>query len=109
MHFVAQREDGLVRSFESVQESGLWINGGYFMFRQAIFDYIAEGEDLIDQPFQRLIKNELLVTYRCGGFCMSMDTLRERQVLETLAESGRPPWAVWQHAESRLPVRGQLD
>jgi glucose-1-phosphate cytidylyltransferase len=107
-HLVTQGADGLVASFESVQATGLWVNGGYFILRQAIFDYMEEGDELVVQPFQRLIKEDQLITYPHEGFWAPMDTLRERQTLAAMAESGRPPWAVWLHRETRVPAARRL-
>jgi glucose-1-phosphate cytidylyltransferase len=95
-HFVSQRENGLVTSLMAPRTSGLWVNGGYFIFRQEIFDYIGEGEELVEQPFQRLIKHQQLVTFPHEGFWAPMDTLRERQELESLFARGQAPWAIWQ-------------
>lgn len=98
---VTQLPDGSVSSFEPVERSGLRINGGFFILRRQIFDYFAPGDELVVQPFQRLVDAGLLMTYPYEGFWAPMDTLRERRRLEELAGSGRPPWAVWQQAESR--------
>jgi glucose-1-phosphate cytidylyltransferase len=95
-HFVSQRENGLVTSLMAPRTSGLWVNGGYFIFRQEIFDYIGEGEELVEQPFQRLIEHQQLVTFPHEGFWAPMDTLRERQELESLFARGQAPWAIWQ-------------
>jgi glucose-1-phosphate cytidylyltransferase len=94
-HFVTHEEDGLVTSIQSVKNSNVRINGGYFLLRQELFDYIHEGEELVEQPFQRLIKEGLLIAYRYDGFWAAMDTLRDREQLEAMVETGRPPWAVW--------------
>lgn len=83
---------GAVRRFRSSQESDIWINGGYFIFRKEIFDYINEGEELVLEPFERLIESDQLLAYRHEGFWRAMDTLRDRQVLEELVERGEMPW-----------------
>jgi glucose-1-phosphate cytidylyltransferase len=93
---VTMRNDGLVGGIEPAENADIWINGGYFMFRQAIFDYIGEGEELVREPFQRLIDEEQLVAYQYQGFWAPMDTLKDHETLEGLFHSGRPPWAVWQ-------------
>jgi glucose-1-phosphate cytidylyltransferase len=62
-HFVSQRETGQVTALTPPKLSGLRVNGGYFIFRQEIFDYIGEGEELVEQPFQRLIEDEQLIAY----------------------------------------------
>jgi glucose-1-phosphate cytidylyltransferase len=94
-HVVTHEGDGLVTGISDVNGSDLWIHGGCFIFRQAIFDYLGDGEDLVEEPFQRLIAADQLVTYRYEGFWTAVDTLKDLQNLETLNESGRPPWAVW--------------
>ena len=56
-HVISTSADGHVKSIRHVDRSGIRINGGFFVFKNRIFDYINEGEDLVDEPFQRLIKN----------------------------------------------------
>jgi glucose-1-phosphate cytidylyltransferase len=99
-HIVRQREDGLVSSFQDVKRSDIWINGGYFIFRPSIFDYLGEGEELVEEPFQRLITDKMLITYPYKGFWAPMDTLKDREMLEDLNERGSPPWAVWERQGS---------
>ena len=99
-HIVEVDTDRLVRAFHDVSVSDLWINGGYLIFRQAIFDYLGDGEDLAHEPFQRLIAERKLIAYRHQGFWAPMDTLKDRQLLEQLYEQGNPPWMVWQRSES---------
>ena len=93
--FISQRENGLVSSITNPKDSGLWVNGGYFMFRPELFDYIEDGDELVIEPFQRLMAERKLITYPYEGFWAPMDTLRDRQNLESLFERGRAPWAVW--------------
>ena len=80
------------RRFRASQESEIWINGGYFIFRNEIFDYIQEGEELVLEPFNRLIEDGQLMAYKYDGFWRAMDTLRDRQVLEEMVERGDTPW-----------------
>ena len=70
----------------------LWINGGFFIFRSEIFDFMREGEELVVEPFNRLIEKDMLMAYKYEGFWRPMDTLRDRQVLEEMAERGDIPW-----------------
>jgi len=81
-----------VQRLRSSQESDIWINGGYFIFRNQIFDFIKEGEELVLQPFERLIAAGQLMAYKYEGFWRAMDTLRDRQVLEDMVEKGEMPW-----------------
>jgi glucose-1-phosphate cytidylyltransferase len=84
--------DGRVREFRTSTTSDLWINGGYFVFRREIFDFMRDGEELIIEPFQRLIEADKLMAYKYEGFWRSMDTLRDWQVLEDMVEKGNMPW-----------------
>jgi glucose-1-phosphate cytidylyltransferase len=94
-HFVRAREDGTVIDLEDTDAIDLRINGGYFVFRREIFDYIRDGEDLVAEPFQRLIRERALLGYRYSGFWRSMDTFKDKQALDDLCASGRAPWEVW--------------
>jgi glucose-1-phosphate cytidylyltransferase len=91
-HLADFDEGGLVRQLRSSQQSDIWINGGYFIFRNKIFDFIQEGEELVLQPFERLIAEGQLMAYKYEGFWRAMDTLRDRQVLEDMVERGEMPW-----------------
>jgi glucose-1-phosphate cytidylyltransferase len=95
-HFVHFKGDGLVSRIEDVETSDIWINGGHFMFRREIFDYMQPGEELVVEPFRRLIRADELMAYRYRGFWAPMDTLKDVHMLESLWQSGIPPWAVWQ-------------
>jgi glucose-1-phosphate cytidylyltransferase len=95
-HVVGMQEDGVVERIDDVSVADIWINGGYMILRKEIFDYIGEGEELVQEPFQRLIKEDLLLGYRYEGFWAPMDTLKDLQRLESMHETGRPAWAIWQ-------------
>jgi glucose-1-phosphate cytidylyltransferase len=66
------------------------------MFRREIFDYLRPGEELVEEPFARLIADDQLTAVQYRGFWAPMDTLKDVQNLESMYEGGRPPWAVWQ-------------
>jgi glucose-1-phosphate cytidylyltransferase len=91
-HLAEFDKQGTVRGFRSSQQSDIWINGGYFIFRNEIFDCIRDGEELVVEPFNRLIEGGHLMVYRYEGFWRAMDTLRDRQVLEEMVERGEMPW-----------------
>jgi glucose-1-phosphate cytidylyltransferase len=84
--------DGRVARFRTSDRSEIWINGGYFIFRREIFDYMREGEELVAEPFARLIAENQLMAHKHEGFWRSMDTLRDRQILEDMVEQGKMPW-----------------
>jgi len=92
-HVVSLGEGNDVLQIRDVAEASLWINGGYFVFRREIFDYLQPGEDLVDQAFGRLIAENKLTAYPYEGFWAPMDTLKDKQTLESLLELGDPPWA----------------
>jgi len=101
--FHVVRFDGrdVVQAVDDIAAADVWINGGFFVFRNDLFDYLEEGEDLVQQPFQRLIEQEQLVAYRHEGFWAPMDTLKEKQQLEGMLERGNGPWRVW--ADAAVP------
>lgn len=92
-HLAEIGPSGKVERFRTSDRSDIWINGGYFIFRREIFDYMRPGEELVLEPFERLIKDDQLMAYKHTGFWRSMDTLRDRQVLEDMVEQGRMPWS----------------
>jgi len=103
-HIVSAGEDGLVTGIEAAQKANLWINGGFFVFKQAIFDYMQDGDELVEAPFQRLIDGQQLITYQNPGFWACMDTFKEKKLLDELHARGKPAWAVW---ENGAPARSK--
>jgi glucose-1-phosphate cytidylyltransferase len=91
-HIVEFNDSDVVHRLRTSQESEIWINGGYFIFRGEIFEHIRDGEELVLEPFKRLISAGLLMGYKYEGFWRAMDTLRDRQVLEEMVERGETPW-----------------
>lgn len=100
-HIVSIGEDSAVESITESRRSGLWINGGFFIFKQAIFDYIEAGEELVYEPFDRLMKLDQLTTYRYEGFWAGMDTFKDRQDLDDLYSRGGARWEVWKDSPRR--------
>jgi glucose-1-phosphate cytidylyltransferase len=94
-HFVRRAADGRVLSVDDVVKANAWINGGYFVFTNEIFDYIRAGEELVEQPFERLIGAGKLFTIEYGGFWRCIDTFKDLQALENLMSCGSAPWMVW--------------
>lgn len=91
-HIADIEPDGRVREFRTSDRSDIWINGGYFLLRPGVFDYMQEGEELVLEPFSRLIEANQLMAYKHEGFWRSMDTLKDRQILEDMVELGKMPW-----------------
>ena len=105
-HSVEVDADRHVTSIRDVRDSDIWINGGYFVLRREIFEYMNPGDELVHEPFERLIDERRLLAYRYEGFWAPMDTLKDKQDLETLAESGAPPWALWEQTPDDVGTNG---
>jgi glucose-1-phosphate cytidylyltransferase len=105
-HLVESDSECNVTSINHAATSHTWINGGYFVFRQRIFDYIRPGEDLVDEPFARLIAAKELITIRHDGFWACMYTFKERQVLEDLWSKGGAPWHKWSKIGQKATAPG---
>jgi glucose-1-phosphate cytidylyltransferase len=91
-HVVHAGEDGVVRLVEDMQRADVWINGGFMVLRRDILGEINPGEELVIEPFARLIERGELLAYRYEGFWEPMDTIKDKQRLDALAETGNPPW-----------------
>ncbi len=91
-HVAAVDDNNLVTAMHPIGRSGLWINGGYFVLRKDIFDYIAPGEELVMEPFQRLLAQQKLIGHVHDGFWACMDTFKDKQMFDTMHASGDMPW-----------------
>jgi glucose-1-phosphate cytidylyltransferase len=95
-HVVEFGADTRITGLRSVTDlPGAWINGGYFVLRQDVFDVLHKDEDLVGHAFPRLIAKNQLKAVPYDGFWAAMDTLKERSALEDMHRSGDKPWAVW--------------
>lgn len=75
---------------------GAWINGGFFVLEPGVMDYIESDQTVFEAgPMQRLAEDGQLSAYRHAGFWQAMDTLRDKELLESLWADGRAPWRVW--------------
>ncbi len=107
-HIVSWNNDALVESIHPVSDSGMWINGGFFAFKQAIFDYIQEKEELVVEPFQRLIQAQELIAYKNQGFWACMDTFKEKTMFDEMYSKGNTPWTIWDTSPQQLIHHRQL-
>jgi glucose-1-phosphate cytidylyltransferase len=75
---------------------GAWVNGGFFVLSPKVLDYI-EGDQIIWErdPLERLAKDGQLSAFKHHGFWQAMDTLRDKNYLEDLWNSGKSPWKIW--------------
>jgi glucose-1-phosphate cytidylyltransferase len=94
-HTVEADDSGVVSSMGEMSNGEVWINGGFFVLRREILDYVQEGEDLVEQPFARLVGKNLLATYRHSGFWQQMDNFKDKIAFDRMEAGGRCPWMVW--------------
>lgn len=94
-HAVRSGDNGLVTSIESLSRSDTWVNGGFFVLHRDIFDYIREGEELVEKPFERLIGMRKLWTKKHYGFWGAMDTFKDKIAFDRMEARDDCPWAVW--------------
>src|SRR4249919_3349535 len=87
-----------VEGFVDKPRSEHWINGGFFCFEPAVLDYLDEGSVLEREPLERLAADGQLRAFHHEGFWDCMDTYKDTVVLNSLWESGDPPWTVWPRA-----------
>ena len=87
--------DGMVSSIGPITDQELLVNGGFFVFRKEIFDYINEGDELVEQPFQRLIAARRLSAFRWNGFWRCMDTFKDKITFDRMEARRECPWMVW--------------
>ena len=100
-HRVTMDPDGSVRSIRDARDADFRINGGFFVFKHGIFDYIRPGEELVHEPFERLIEEKQLTAYRYDGFWSCMDTFKEKQQFDDMYARGEVPWEVWRKPVAR--------
>lgn len=99
--------DGKVGKISPLSQSDIWINGGFFVFRKDVFRYINDGEELVREPFQRLIGQRALLAHRAKCFWQCMDTFKDKQSLEELNVT-TAPWKVWgQPIPAKISTRAE--
>lgn len=92
-------EKGLVHSFkEKPKGDGNWINGGFFVLKPEVFNYLDEGSNLVmweDAPLENLAKDKQMYIYKHHGFWRCMDALRDKVILEDLWGTHQAKWKIW--------------
>jgi glucose-1-phosphate cytidylyltransferase len=106
-HVISTREDGIVTDIKHVNNSETRINGGFFAFKTEIFKYINEGEELVVEPFQRLIETEELLAYKYDNFWACMDTFKDKQMFDDMYSQGKSIWEVWK-SPNKLGVKSSI-
>jgi len=94
-HIVHTDEEGSVHDIQHIRDAGVWINGGFFILKTSIFDYMEAGEELVEQPFRRLIKENQLYAHKYEGYWACIDTFKEKQSLDDMVARGETPWRIW--------------
>jgi glucose-1-phosphate cytidylyltransferase len=96
-HLVSLQEGdtNLVSGIHSINSGSVRINGGFFILNRKIFDYIGVKEELVGEPFRRLVEEKQLIGYPYDGFWASMDTFKDKEQLENYCTGGVAPWEVW--------------
>ena len=91
------QEDGHVSDFkEKPRGDGGWVNAGFFVMQPEIFDYIAGDDTLLErEPMEKLARDGEITAYKHQGFWQPMDTLRDKNLLESRWRSGDAPWKLW--------------
>ena len=99
-HLVKFGEEGVVNGLSPVDSSDVWINGGFFIFKKEIFNYIREGEELVLEPFKRLIAERNIVGYKNPSFWACIDTMKEKKMFDDMYADGKTPWMVWKASQN---------
>jgi glucose-1-phosphate cytidylyltransferase len=97
-HLVETDTAGTVLSVSDMSTSSVRINGGFFVLKREILDWIEPGDELVEETFARLIARGEVVAFRHDGFFGPMDTIKDQQRLEELDRSGEAPWRRVEHA-----------
>jgi glucose-1-phosphate cytidylyltransferase len=108
-HCVEVSEAGEVKEIIPVSELSIWINGGYFVLSQEIFDLLPPGGDLVADVCGTLAGQGRLFGYRYHGFWKPADTFKERAELDASYHHGDRPWMLWEHAEDDSTLAAARD
>ena len=89
-------EDNVTGFFEKPREDGNWVNGGFFVCEPEVFSYIDGDSIMLEkEPLERLAGEDQFRAFKHRGFWQSMDTLRDKQLLDSLWNDNTAPWKVW--------------
>ncbi|MGH3400411.1 MAG: glucose-1-phosphate cytidylyltransferase [Streptosporangiaceae bacterium] len=103
-HVVEIADDGLITQVTPMRDLRQWENGGYFILRPEIFDYLNEGEDLVENAIVRLVQRQRVLAYPYKGYWSPADTVKERAQLEEMYHRGDCPWMIWDPDRSGVPA-----
>jgi glucose-1-phosphate cytidylyltransferase len=94
-HAVDMSSDGAVQDVQPISNCEKWMNGGFFVLHERIFDFMEPGDELVEEPFRRLIDRQQLFALKYDGFWSCMDTYKDKQRLEDMVARGDTPWQLW--------------
>lgn len=100
-HALQYDASGDLIGIKPADQLGLYINGGYWIMRPDVFDYIKPGEEVVEEPMRRLIAAKQLHPYRYDGFWACMDTFKEKMMLDDMVSTDKAKWQVWANAAAR--------
>ena len=106
-HVVDVGDSGLITQITPMRDLRQWENGGYFIFRQEIFDCLGEGEDLVEDAIVRLVPAGRVLAYPYKGYWSPADTVKERAQLDEMFSHGNCPWMVWDADRSGATQAGR--
>ena len=101
-HIARTDNTGLVTSIQDVAQAGIRINAGFFVVKREIVRYMQPRDELVIEPFQRLIREQRLAACEYDWFFAAMDTFKDKQQLDNLHDSGQSPWEDWRGTDSEL-------
>jgi glucose-1-phosphate cytidylyltransferase len=94
-HSVKADASGAVTEIVAMDRTDVRVNGGFFVLRQEIFDVLQPGEELVEEPFRRLIATRRLACWRHDGYWQAMDTFKDKILFDRREAQGDCPWMVW--------------
>jgi glucose-1-phosphate cytidylyltransferase len=104
-HLIESDAQSTVTNILPASTSNIWINGGFFVLKNEVFDYLHEEDELVGECFERLTRLRELSTYKHNGFWAAMDTFKEKMALEDMHAQGHAPWEVWRKDHGNEPLR----
>ncbi|MEX1081161.1 MAG: sugar phosphate nucleotidyltransferase [Halofilum sp. (in: g-proteobacteria)] len=104
-HSIRSDAQGYVTEIRDAASWDLWINGGFFIMRPGVFDYMQPGEDLVGRPFTRLASDRRLLSHTHHGFWACMDTFKDKKMFDARHENDDRPWEVWNRAPVERAAR----
>jgi glucose-1-phosphate cytidylyltransferase len=94
-HVARLTESNYVQSMGAMHDSGFWVNGGFFVFRNTIFDYMEPGDEIVERPFAKLVAERKLIGFPHQGFWRAMDTFKDKITFDREYAHGQAPWELW--------------